>query len=119
MQNRHRGRRENLNDVGGAEDTEANLRISFLPKTNSTQVAFQAVLRQSHTRYGTWSSIPRLSVHNILPTTSSVFRLMFEGNMEEFQRMLTTGAASLQDQDEQGRSLLFVSCYIFILPNIP
>ena len=56
-----------------------------------------------------WNSIPRLSTHNVLPFTSLVFEVVEAGKLEEFQEMLSSGKASLWDQDEHGRSLLFVS----------
>jgi hypothetical protein len=88
---------------------EIKTHISFIPKLDTMRHGFQAVLRQSHDDRGTFNSIPRLLVNNILPFGSPVFAIMQQGRLDEFQEMLMSRKASLRDHDEYGASLLLVS----------
>ncbi|SPO06532.1 uncharacterized protein DNG_09222 [Cephalotrichum gorgonifer] len=61
---------------------------------------------QLHGDQGTFSSIPTLSVNNILPAGSPVFSTVREGRMRDFLALLRDGKASIRDHDEYGASLL-------------
>ena len=106
---RHHGQIVFSSGSHDTEFTQKDVRIRFHPKPGSTPRAVQANIRQLHGSHGTWNSIPRFSVHNILPETSRIFRVVQWGEVEELQKLLQLGEASLWDQDEHGRSLLFVS----------
>lgn len=92
-------------------DKEAETRICFVPRSELPRQGFQAIMRQYSDDRGTFNTVPRLLVNNILPLGSRVFSLVRYGRVSEFQEMLRLGTASLRDQDEFGASLLFVSYY--------
>ncbi|KAK1751467.1 hypothetical protein QBC47DRAFT_391875 [Echria macrotheca] len=98
-----------LNGLEEASLMEKQVRVYFLPELDFGKKGFQAVMHQSHNNRGTWNSIPRLTAFNILPQSSRVFKIVRRGELAELQKMLGSGAASLWDQDEFGRSLLFYS----------
>ncbi|KAK4198562.1 hypothetical protein QBC40DRAFT_159144, partial [Triangularia verruculosa] len=88
------------------EDTET--RIIFIPTmTGHVRESFHAVLRQIHHGDGTSSSIPNMSMYNVLPWNSRVFSVVEQGRLAELREMLRLGEASLRDQDEYGTPLLF------------
>lgn len=91
------------------EAEEITAQIQFVPRIGLMQEGFHATIQQYHDRWGTYNTIPRLSINNIIPFGSRVFTLVEEGRMAEFQEMLRLGQASLRDYDEFGASLLFVS----------
>jgi len=47
----------------------------------------------------------------IIPNDSEVFKIAGSGEVKELIELLVKGTASLTDRDEEGRSLLNVSCY--------
>ncbi|KAK4209206.1 hypothetical protein QBC37DRAFT_55942 [Rhypophila decipiens] len=106
---RHGGPTLLSNKPDESEVTQKDIRIRFhpTPGPTSTPIAAQASIRQLYNNQGTWNSIPRFSVHNILPRTSRIFQIVSEGQLAELQRMLWSREAFLWDQDEDGRSLLF------------
>lgn len=65
-------------------------------------------VNQVHHPNGTFSGIPHLLVHNILPNESYVFWVVENGDLDELRLLLSEGHASLRDQDEDGKSLLHV-----------
>lgn len=89
-------------------DVDREIRIRYFSRPGQPRQGFQAIMRQSSGDRGTFNSIPKLFTYNILPKSSPVFTLVYEGRMAEFQEMLRSGTASLRDQDEFGASLLMV-----------
>ena len=51
---------------------------------------------------------PIFSINNVLKAGSKVFRVVFNGDVEELKRMFEEGEASIRDHDEYGASLLHV-----------
>ncbi len=47
----------------------------------------------------------------VIPNDSEVFKIASSGGVKELFKLLEKGLASLTDHDEEGRSLLNVSCY--------
>jgi hypothetical protein len=47
----------------------------------------------------------------MIPNDSEVFKIAGWGEVKELIELLVKGTASLTDRDEEGRSLLNVSCY--------
>ncbi|KAJ8129716.1 hypothetical protein O1611_g3916 [Lasiodiplodia mahajangana] len=58
---------------------------------------------------GSFSSIPRLSVHNVVPSGSLVFETASNGRVEDIKALFSSGQAGLHDHDERGWSLLHYS----------
>lgn len=54
-------------------------------------------------------SIPNISIASIRPYNDKVFEVVKNGLIDELQRMLANGEASLRDHDEAGTPLLHVS----------
>lgn len=54
-------------------------------------------------------SIPTISFRNIIPISSTVFKIAMGGTSRQLQMMLSRGEASLNDCDPCGRSLINVS----------
>lgn len=71
------------------------------------------MLLASLTRQGLFTNgmtcISRLQINRVLPVGSLVFDVVRVGHLEWLKEMLQDGEASLQDHDEYGASLLFVS----------
>ena len=51
---------------------------------------------------------PTLTIRNMIPDDSKVFRVVKKGSVKKLNRLLNSGAASLGDRDSRGRSLLNV-----------
>ncbi|KAK4184267.1 hypothetical protein QBC35DRAFT_441782 [Podospora australis] len=107
-----RRRVEQFETSGAHEDQETeqgtDTRIRFSPNANSAvQKSLHAVVRRSYNSQKMSISVPTLSVFNILPDSAPVFTVVQHGRLDEFQAMLRLGQASLRDQDQHGRSLLF------------
>lgn len=96
--------------------------ITFRPSDENWMLNISAF--QSQIFGGSVQSIPRISVSPIVPNDSLVFRLVREGQLEEFLMLLAEGKASIRDHDEQGMSLLHVSSSVgeapvrFCLANV-
>jgi len=54
---------------------------------------------------------PTLTFRAIVPDDSEVFRVVEGGSVGKLKRLLSSGAASLEDCDSMGRSLLNVSLF--------
>jgi len=57
---------------------------------------------------GSFSSIPNLSLQNIVPNDSEIFLLARQGNIDGIVKLVADHKASLHDRDEDGQSLLHV-----------
>jgi hypothetical protein len=82
--------------------------MTLLPKTTGKNIKIRAFFTQKVATRGSFSFIPILSFHAVIPDDSRVFQLIEEGNLHELIGMLKDGLASLTDCDTQGRSLLWV-----------
>lgn len=54
---------------------------------------------------------PKISYQAMIPNDSEVFEIVISGQVEKLIGALEKGTTSLTDRDEQGRSLLNVSCH--------
>ncbi|KXX75120.1 Peroxisomal NADH pyrophosphatase NUDT12 [Madurella mycetomatis] len=98
-------------DASGHQDGDLETgEVDFIAKVvfhparqNSTLVIS---VKQAQLAAGSYLSIPSLSVHNIIPSNSPVFRLAGEGKIGDILGLVANGKANLQDRDEQGWSLL-------------
>ncbi|KAK3942476.1 hypothetical protein QBC46DRAFT_447683 [Diplogelasinospora grovesii] len=81
--------------------------LQIAPKYLSAQQMTRLIITQYHSFHGTFTSIPRLCVNNIIPSNSPVFSIVQEGRVQDLQALLREGKASLRDHDENGRPLLF------------
>ncbi|KAI1126976.1 hypothetical protein F5Y10DRAFT_293223 [Nemania abortiva] len=95
---------ESDGDISYFEDTKGHscLKIIFTAST----IALQIEVNQCLLADGIFSSIPRLSVGNIVPNTSLVFEVAQAGTVRELEDLFASGKASIRDHDETGRSLL-------------
>jgi hypothetical protein len=94
----------------GFRHTECVTAMTFMPtKTDQNMpmiIASEYSLKCSNT--GAVTSISYLAINPVLPSSSQVFQVVEEGDLQELREMLQNGEASLRDTDEGGRSLLFV-----------
>lgn len=67
-------------------------------------------VNQAQVTYDSFTSIlPQITVNNILPPDSLVFRVAASGTVQELLALVAEGKASLHDHDTYGQSLLHVS----------
>lgn len=105
---RHDGQQRDVTtDRSGASGREFFVEILFKPKTSQAMLAVS--VSQGQLLRGSFSSIPRLSVNNVLPVGSLVFKLAENGRIEDLVSLVAAGKASLRDHDTEGQSLLHVS----------
>ncbi|KAK1830459.1 hypothetical protein QBC39DRAFT_354030 [Podospora conica] len=103
-------------DMSGEADAygcTTDTRIGFTPRIQGRTTkgqGFEVILRSSHGYHGSYQAIPKLFANNIIPNNSLVFRVVENGDLGTFQRMLTNGEASIRDQNERGAPLLFYAC---------
>ncbi|KAF2251513.1 ankyrin [Trematosphaeria pertusa] len=102
---RHDGQQRDVTtDRSGASGREFFVEILFKPKTSQAMLAVS--VSQGQLLRGSFSSIPRLSVNNVLPVGSLVFKLAENGRIEDLVSLVAAGKASLRDHDTEGQSLL-------------
>ncbi|KAM5354570.1 hypothetical protein ACJ41O_001217 [Fusarium nematophilum] len=89
-------------NTGTHRDVVAN--ITFRPSGSPWMFAVSVSQGQLFDR--SIQSIPRISICPILPNDSLVFRLVQQGQLDDFRILLNQGKASLRDHDEQGMPLL-------------
>ena len=82
--------------------------LTLLPKTKGENIKIRASFAQKKMASGSFSSLPTISFHAVIPDNSKVFQLIKEGNLDGLRRMLQDGQTSLTDCDTCGRSLLWV-----------
>ncbi|KAK3342067.1 hypothetical protein B0T25DRAFT_511599 [Lasiosphaeria hispida] len=87
---------------GNTQETTAKVLLQFPGKKSSLVIS----LNQAWLDAGSFLSIPRLAVHNVVPKDSPIFKLAADGNIQEILALVRTGQASLHDHDENGWSLL-------------
>jgi hypothetical protein len=90
--------RETLNEVFAAKVTI----VPNLCRTRSLRIIFDfpPIL----------DPIPKITYQAMIPNDSDVFRIVASGQVEKLIAALDLGSTSLTDRDEEGRSLLNVSC---------
>ena len=112
MTNKRRLKRVNFHhnetsDDFGDVQSEQVAKVYFESKTSQTMLTVSA--RKSQTIWGSSLCIPQLSVNNIIPSDSVVFRVAAGGHVEDLLSLFAAGKASLRDYDPVGQSLLHVS----------
>ena len=101
------------NHDGGSDEVDGRdfvAKILFRPKNSSSVLT--VLLSQAQLVAGSLSVIPNLSVSNIIPHDSAVFRLAQEGKTDEIFALIKNGKANLRDHDELGWSLLHVCSFM-------
>lgn len=84
--------------------------VTFMPYGLQSPYMMTASERSSRVLSSHYiSSISYLALNPVVPSTSRVFQVVAEGNLQALREMLQDGEASLRDTDESGLSLLFVS----------
>lgn len=97
--------------------TDWMMALAFVPSQGQNRQMLLASITQQELFTGNVSSISRLQVSRVLPAGSPVFELVRAGDLQGLKEMLQDGEASLQDHDEYGASLLFVSPRYEISPS--
>lgn len=96
-------------EILAASCEEITTSISLVPRLAHSRQAFTLRSRKYNGYHGVFSTIPQLAVNRILPANAPVFSIVRTGRLDEFQKLLRGGQASLRDHDEYGASLLHVS----------
>ncbi|KAI1293277.1 hypothetical protein F5Y03DRAFT_374458 [Xylaria venustula] len=81
-----------------------SIRVLFKQAESTSALLFE--VNQYPLVDGSFSSIPRLSVMNIIPSNSLVFQVAKTGSVQDLLKVLASGQANLRDHDENGWSLL-------------
>ncbi|KAJ2979072.1 hypothetical protein NUW58_g7299 [Xylaria curta] len=80
----------------------SSLKIRFI----NSSVALLIELNQCQLVDGAFSSIPGLSINNIVPNSSLIFQIAADGSVQDLKDLFASGNASIRDRDENGCSLL-------------
>jgi hypothetical protein len=83
--------------------------ILALPRNDVGSAQLRFRLSEKVTRESSTFLTPVLSMRRMIPSESKIFKIASSGTVNELRDMLLAGAASLQDCDMNGRSLLNVS----------
>ncbi|RSL88876.1 hypothetical protein CDV31_015971 [Fusarium ambrosium] len=87
-------------------------KLVFEPKNTNKMLTIS--VNQGQVVYDSFTSIlPQITVNNILPPESLVFRLAASGSIQELLALVADGKASLHDHDTSGQSLLHHSVLNF------
>jgi hypothetical protein len=89
--------------------TDWMMRVAYLPGRGQSRHMLLASLTRQELLTNSMTCISRLQINRVLPVGSLVFELVRTGDLQGLKKMLQDGRASLQDHDEHGASLLFVS----------
>ncbi len=103
--NRRTKQRRDDSDHSSAGDFAAKVIVQLATKRSRLVIS----VNRAQLVAGSFLSIPRLAVHNVVPTDSPIFELAKEGKIQDILELVGSGRASLHDRDEMGRSLLHVS----------
>jgi hypothetical protein len=94
-----------LEDTADNSGEDLAARVAIIPsdpETHSFRVVFE---------FTPQLNLPsNLSYQAMIPNGSEVFNIVASGQVKELIEALENGTASLTDRDQQGRSLLNVSC---------
>ncbi|KAK4151850.1 peroxisomal NADH pyrophosphatase NUDT12 [Chaetomidium leptoderma] len=100
--NRRTRRRRDVSGQGSNRDFIA--KVIFHPAGKKSTVVMS--VNRAQLAAGSFLSIPRLAVHNVVSHDSPIFKLAKEGNIQNLLELVRTGQASLHDRDDTGSSLL-------------
>ena len=89
--------------------TDFRMTVAYLPGRGQSRHMLLASLTRQELLTNSMTCISRLQINRVLPEGSLVFQLVEQGDLGGLKEMLQDGRASLQDHDEHGASLLFVS----------
>ncbi|KAH8903591.1 ankyrin [Coniochaeta sp. PMI_546] len=102
------GRDVTTDDEGGSgRDFTAKL----LFKDKNARTLLSIAVRQGQILSGSFLSIPRVLLSNIIPYGSLVFHIARYGQVEELMSLVAEGKASLHDRDTYGWSVLHYAAY--------
>lgn len=103
--NRRKKQRPNGSSDGSTWDFTAKLVVELAAKKSRLVIS----VNQAQFAAGSFLSIPRLAVHNVVSRYSPIFQLARQGKVEDILDLVGNGQASFHDRDEEGWSLLHVS----------
>ena len=103
--NRRTKRRRDDSGHSGSGDFGAKVIVT--PPTKRLRLVI--LVNRAQSAAGSFLSIPRLAVHNVVPIDSPIFQLAKAGKTQDILELVRNGTASLHDRDERGWSLLHVS----------
>ena len=83
-----------------------DFKVVFRAKASTS--ALQIEVNQCQLVDGSFSSIPHVSIKNIVPSSSLVFTITSSGSVLDLINLFASGHASIGDHDENGCSLLHV-----------
>lgn len=114
--NRRTKRRRDGSDPPSSADFAANVIVQLAARRSRLVIS----VNQAYCAAGSFLSTPRLAVHNVVPSNSSIFELAKEGKIQDILELVGSGRASLHDRDERGWSLLHVSParYFHLSPDL-
>jgi hypothetical protein len=104
--NRRKKRRRDDPSYTGTQDFIARVVVKLATKSSRLVIS---VNQAQFSAAGSFLSIPRLAIHNIVPSHSPIFELAREGKLQSILELVGNGQASPHDRDEHGWSLLHVS----------
>lgn len=106
-------------DSGHASTRDFTAKLVVRLSTTGSRLVIS--VNQAQFAAGSCLSIPRLAVHNVVPSHSTIFKMARQGKVQDILELVGSGQASVHDRDEDGWSLLHVrsGCYISLVSVAP
>ncbi|KAI3319225.1 hypothetical protein HD806DRAFT_296545 [Xylariaceae sp. AK1471] len=98
--------------------SECHFNTQILVKPDESAFSLLVEVQQKQVLDGSFSSIPRISVNNIVPSNSLVFWIAFWETEKKLIRLILDGKANLRDHDERGWSLLHYAALNYRYPRM-
>ncbi|KAI0965356.1 hypothetical protein F4678DRAFT_334858 [Xylaria arbuscula] len=99
-----KSKRRQAQDFPENNEMVTSIRIIFKQGESTSALLFE--VNQYPLPDGSSSSIPRLSVMNIISRHSLVFQVAQTGSVQDLMKLFASGQANIRDHDENGWSLL-------------
>ncbi len=92
-----------------SHSSSGSLAAKVIIKPATKQLRLVVSINRAQSAAGSFLSIPRLTVYNVVPIDSPIFELAKAGKTQDILELVGSGQASFHDRDERGWSLLHVS----------
>ncbi|KAI0530051.1 hypothetical protein GGR58DRAFT_268382 [Xylaria digitata] len=80
--------------------------VTIIFRPNASTFTLRIEANQLEPFHGSFSSIPRLFINNIIPSHAKVFQVAAEGSIQDLENLFASGQANIRDHGENGWSLL-------------
>ncbi|KAF2972995.1 hypothetical protein GQX73_g665 [Xylaria multiplex] len=88
------------------QDDYAYTSVAIILRPKDSALALRIEANQCQFVGGSFLSTPRLSINNVVPSSSAVFEVAAKGSVQDLKALFASGQANIRDHDENGWSLL-------------